>query len=81
MPGHAREGAGQINSLHLLPDRADQRFVQLKDLLLIHETHLNVQLGEFRLAIGPQILIAETARHLVVLLDATNHQQLLEQLG
>ena len=81
VPGHAREGAGQINSLHLLPDRADQRFVQLKDLLLIHEAHLNVQLGEFRLAIGPQILIAETARHLVVLLDATNHQQLLEQLG
>ena len=47
---------------------------------MIHEAHLHVQLGEFRLAIGPQVLIAEAARHLVVALDAAHHQQLLEQL-
>ena len=80
MPGHAGEGPGQVDAFHGLPDRADQRLVQLQDLLLIHEAHLDVQLGEFRLAVGAQVFIAETAGHLVIALDATHHQQLLEQL-
>ena len=81
MPGEAREGPGQINPFDGLPDAGDQGFVELEDLLLIHEAHLDVQLGEFRLAIGPEVFIAEAAGHLVVALDAAHHQELLEQLG
>ncbi len=81
MPGHAREWPRQFDALHTLPDGADQGFVQLQDLLLVHEAHLDVQLGEFRLAIGAQVFVAEAASHLVVPLDAAHHQQLLEQLG
>ena len=81
MPGEAREGPGQINPFDGLPDADDQGFVELEDLLLIHEAHLDIQLGEFRLAIGPEVFIAEAAGHLVVALNAAHHQQLLEQLG
>jgi hypothetical protein len=50
------------------------------DVLLLHEGHLEVELGELRLAVGAQILVAEAARDLVVALVAAHHQQLLEQL-
>ena len=81
VPGEAREGLGQLNALHGLPDRTDQLFVEGQDLLLVHEAHLHVQLGELRLAIGAQVFVAEAAGHLVIALQAAHHQQLLEQLG
>ena len=81
VPGEAREGTGQLHPFHGLPDRGDQGLVELQDLLLVHEAHFDVQLGEFRLAIGPQIFVAEAAGHLVVALQAAHHQQLLKQLG
>ncbi len=81
MPAQAREGPRQLDALHRLPDGGDQALVELQDLLLVHEAHLHVQLGEFRLAVGPEVFVAEAAGHLVVALDAAHHQQLLEQLG
>ena len=81
MPGETGEGLGQLDALHGLPDRTDQLFVEGQDLLLVHEAHLHVQLGELRLAIGAQVFVAEAAGHLVVALQAAHHQQLLEQLG
>ena len=44
------------------------------------EGHLDVDLGELGLAVGPQVLVAEAAGELVVALEAGDHQQLLEQL-
>ena len=81
MPGEAGEGQGQLNPLHRLPDGGDQTFVEGQDLLLVQEAHLHVQLGELRLAIGPQVFVAEAAGDLVIALQAAHHQQLLEQLG
>ena len=45
-----------------------------------HEAHLDVELGELRLAIAAQVLVAEAARDLEVAVVAGDHQQLLELL-
>ena len=42
--------------------------------------HLDVELGELRLPVGAEVLVAVAARDLVVALHAADHQQLLEQL-
>ena len=51
------------------------------DVLALDEGHLDLDLGELGLAVGTEVLVAETARHLVVALDAGHHEELLELLG
>ena len=63
-----------------LEDVGQQPFVDLDHVLAVDEGHLDVELGELGLAVGPRRLVAEAARHLVVALEAGDHQQLLEQL-
>ena len=48
---------------------------------LVDEAHLEVELGELRLAVAAQVLVAEAAGDLEVAVDARDHQQLLELLG
>ena len=50
------------------------------DVVLLHEAGFDVQLGEFRLAVRAEVLIAVAAGDLVVLLEAAHLQELLEQL-
>ena len=80
MPGHAWEGTGKFDPFHRLPDRTDQIFIELEDLFLTHEAHFDIQLSEFRLAIGAQVFISEASSHLVVALNASHHQKLFKQL-
>ena len=40
----------------------------------------DIQLGELRLPVGAQILVAKTAHNLVIPFEPRHHQQLLEQL-
>ncbi len=49
-------------------------------VVLVHEAHLDVELGELRLPVGAEVLVPVAARDLVVALHAGDHQQLLEQL-
>ena len=42
--------------------------------------HLDIDLAEFRLAIGAQILVAEASRDLIVAIEAADHQDLFQQL-
>ena len=65
---HAAEGIGQD-----LLERAH-------DVVLIHEGHLDIDLGELGLTVGAQVLVAEALGNLVVALDATDHEQLLQEL-
>lgn len=65
---HAAEGIGQ-NFL----ERAH-------DVVLVHEGHLDIDLGELGLTVGTQVLVAEALGNLVVALDATDHEQLLQEL-
>ena len=80
-PTQSREGVGQVNIQGVFEDFANHAFSQPLDVALFDERHLDIQLGKFGLAIGAQVLVAETARDLVVAVHARHHQQLLEQLG
>ena len=48
--------------------------------VLAQERGFDIELGEFGLAVGAQVFVAETAHDLVVAIDTRHHQQLLEQL-
>ena len=63
-----------------LEDVRQQPLVDRDHVLDVDEGHLDVELGELGLAVGAGRLVAEAARHLVVALEAGDHQQLLEQL-
>ena len=77
---HGREGIGQVDVQHLLEDGADHRLEDAPDLLLVQERGLAVDLGEFGLAVGTQVLVPEALDDLVIAIEAGHHQQLLEQL-
>ena len=77
--GHVRDLADLVSE-HPLPQRPHDRLADLDDVLLLHEGHLDVELGELRLPVGPEVLVAVAPRDLEVLLQSGDHQQLLEQL-
>ena len=58
----------------------DHAFEHFADFFLAHERGFDVDLREFRLAIGPQVFIAEAFDDLVIAVVASHHQQLLEEL-
>lgn len=62
------------------PQRGQDLLGDRDDVLGVDEAHLHVELGEFGLAVGAEVLVAVAARDLVVALHAGHHQQLLEQL-
>ena len=49
--------------------------------VVVHERHLDVELGEFGLPVGAEVLIAETAGDLEIAVEARDHQELLVELG
>ena len=61
-------------------DLANHGLCHLHDLLFIHERCFNIDLSEFRLTVGTQVLVAETLGDLIIAIHACNHQNLLEQL-
>jgi hypothetical protein len=61
-------------------DARKQAFDERVDVLFGRERHLEVDLRELGLAVGAQVFVAEAARDLHVLLEAGDHQQLLEEL-
>mmetsp|Transcript_26293 Transcript_26293/g.36697 ORF Transcript_26293/g.36697 Transcript_26293/m.36697 type:complete len:288 (-) Transcript_26293:414-1277(-) len=65
---------------HRLEDAVDHRLEGVEDVLLSHERHLAVDLREFRLAVGSELLIAEALDDLEVAVDPSNHEDLLECL-
>ncbi len=55
-------------------------FDDFENVLLARERHFEVELGEFGLAVGAQILVAEAFHDLEIAVEAANHQDLLEDL-
>ena len=47
---------------------------------LLRIAHLDIDLGELRLAVGAQVFVAEAAHDLEILFEAADHQELLEDL-
>ncbi|RMT94693.1 hypothetical protein ALP39_04863 [Pseudomonas marginalis pv. marginalis] len=76
---HVREFA-EFQVQHFLEQLADHLLGQAHDLFFIEEAGLDVDLGEFRLAVGAQVFVTEALGDLVVTVEAGHHQQLLEQL-
>ena len=54
--------------------------IEIEDRLGPRERHLDVDLGELRLPIGPQVFVAEALADLDIPIHARDHQDLLEQL-
>ena len=85
-PGHGI-GVGDLGDrpLHLVsgnlgPEPRHQVLGDLDHVFPGDERHLDVDLGELGLPVGPEVLVPEAADQLVVALQAGDHQQLLEQL-
>ncbi|KPY82236.1 Uncharacterized protein ALO44_05673 [Pseudomonas syringae pv. tagetis] len=77
--GHVRE-VTELQVQNFLEQLANHLLGQTDDVLFIEETGLDVDLSEFRLAVGTQVFVAEALGDLVVTVEASHHQQLLEQL-
>jgi len=77
---HPPDRQGHLDAEDLFPDAGDQLRMDRDHVVDVHEAHLDVDLREFRLAVGPRVLVAEATDDLEVLVDAADHQDLLEQL-
>jgi hypothetical protein len=79
-PGHRRDGPGTHagGGLGRVEHRARH---EAEHVVLADETGLEVELGEFELTIGAQVLVAQASRDLVVPVEAADHQKLLGDLG
>ena len=73
----ARERGRDVDVERGFPDALQQALDQVVNILPLDERHLNVDLCEFRLAIGPQILVAITAGELKVFVHPGAHEDLL----
>ncbi len=65
----------------LVEQAGHHAFADVHEVFLAHKGHFHIDLGELRLAVGPQILVPEAAHDLIVAVETGYHQQLLEQLG
>ena len=75
---HLWEWLWKFCSQNLLEETSDHILHQPHNLLLIEECSLYIELGKFRLTVSTQILVTETAHHLIVTIHSRDHQQLLE---
>ena len=79
--GEAGKGGAQPLVRRHRPNHSGVEFFgQVEDVILLDETHLQIQLGELQLAVGAQVFVAEAAGDLEVFFDARHHQQLLHLL-
>src|SRR3546814_12540660 len=65
----------EINAEHALEQVLHQTFDQRDDLVLRHERGFDVELREFRLAVGAQILVAEAAGDQVVAVERAEERR------
>ncbi len=79
--GHPAERPGDLPTQDLPEEAGDQTFDEFTDVVFRNERTFHVQLSEFRLTVGPKVLVAETADDLVIPVEAGHHEQLFEELG
>ena len=76
----ARKRNRQLLSENLAEKLLEKSFVQLHDIVRLHEGHLHIDLREFRLAVRSQILIPVASGDLIIAVHAGSHQNLLKHL-
>ena len=79
--GIRRKGVWTSTSSTSLNTRFREALLDGLDLLLVQEGHLQVDLGELRLPVGPEVLVPEAPGDLEVPVKPCQHQQLLVLLG
>ena len=72
-------GVAHVEAGHFAA-RLHQRLDHVENGFLLRERHFEIDLGEFGLAVGAEILIAEAADDLKILIESADHQKLLENL-
>ena len=80
MPGHDRELCCQVNVDRFLEHVTDHVFHHVANFEFVQEGRFDIDLREFRLAVGTQVFVTEALDDLVVTVEASHHQQLLKQL-
>ena len=78
---HLLQREGDVGHTHGLQGLGHDTFHHVAHIVALDEGHLDVDLGELGLAIGAQVLVAETAGNLVIALHPGAHEHLLELLG
>ncbi len=78
--GHAREGKLELQPHPLAPHARQHALADAEHVVHPDEGHLDVDLAELRLAVGPEVLVPQAARHLVVTVEARHHEELLVEL-
>ena len=76
----ARQRQRHFQVQQLSGQASHQRVDDRQHVVHLHERHLQVQLGELRLPVRPQVFVAEAPGHLHVAVIAGNHQNLLVKL-
>ncbi len=71
----------QIDAESFFPDRKHEPFDEAKDVVLVDERHLDVDLRELGLAVEAKILVAEALHDLEVAIESRDHEELFEELG
>ena len=64
----------------LLKEVLGHFFEGVQNVVLCHKRHFAVYLGEFGLAVGTQVFVAETLCYLEVAIHSCYHEQLLQRL-
>ncbi len=78
-PRHTRQ-FGQVYIENGLEQVTGHTFEHIQYVFLFYKGHLAVDLGELRLAVGTQVLVAEALDNLEVTVESAHHEQLLQYL-
>ena len=66
--------------MSFLDNSLEHGFKQSSDFFLAGKTQLQVHLGKLWLAVAPQVFVTEATNNLIITLETSSHQQLLEHL-
>ena len=81
MPCHLLQTCRKFDVENFLKQMAGHVFKQIDYIVLLDKTHLTVYLSELRLAVGTQILIAETLGNLEITVEPLTMSNCLSVCG
>ncbi len=67
-----------IEFLYFTKKAPHHRLKNPHNILFIHKGHLKVHLGEFGLAIRPEVFISKAPHNLIIAVKSGNHEKLLK---
>ena len=76
---HTRKRSGDFDTA-FGENRMDELFRRFDHVVLGTKTHLHVDLGEFGLSVGAQVLVAEAFGDLEIAIESAHHQKLFKEL-